>query len=330
MVINMKRKISSLFFILILFYLLIKILLNSTLVLDSVKYSFNIWQNNIFPSLFPFFVLSDILIYFGFVEVLNELFKNIMYKLFKVNGSCAFILFMSLISGFPSNAKYTKVLYDKGLINDKEATKILTFTHFSNPLFVIGTISILFLNNKYYGYLILFCHYFGNFIIGLLFRNYYVSNYNKTKIDFNLLLNNISNKKLKNKDNFGLVLSSSIKNSIDSLLMILGTVSVFLVLTTIINNNLNFSSYIENIINGFIEMTQGLKYVSLEYIPLKFKCVLSVMFISFGGISVHMQVYSIVANTKIKYFPYLTARIMHAFISSLLLYFIFDLYTYFI
>ena len=37
---------------------------------------------------------------------------------------------------------------NKKLINEFEATKLLMFTHFSNPLFILGTISLLFLNNS--------------------------------------------------------------------------------------------------------------------------------------------------------------------------------------
>lgn len=43
---------------------------------------------------------------------------------------------------FPSNAKYTKELYLEGSINEHEASKILMFTHFSNPLFLLGTLFI--------------------------------------------------------------------------------------------------------------------------------------------------------------------------------------------
>ena len=35
---------------------------------------------------------------------------------------------MSIISGFPSNAKYTRELLNQGLIDENEATKILMFT----------------------------------------------------------------------------------------------------------------------------------------------------------------------------------------------------------
>ena len=52
------------------------------------------------------------------------------------------------------------------------------------------------------------------------------------------------------------------------------------------------------------------------------------MIISFGGLSVHMQIFSILSDTKIKYLPFLTARVMHAFISSFLVFILFDFWTY--
>ena len=61
------------------------------------------------------------------------------------------------------------------------------------------------------------------------------------------------------------------------------------------------------------------------YLFPKNKAVLATIFISFGGLSVHIQTISIISNTKIKYYPYLIARILHASIASLL-YVLFDYY----
>ena len=74
-------------------------------------------------------------------------------------------------------------------------------------------------------------------------------------------------------------------------------------------------------------MTQGLKYVSMLNIPLKLKSVLTTMFLSFGGISVHMQIISILSDTKIKYLPFLTARLLHAAIAGIMVYLLFDIWT---
>ena len=308
----MKKILSNVLLLLIMILISVEVLIESADVLESVKFSFNIWENSIFPSLF----IGNILIDLGFPKLLGTLLKDVMYKLFKINGTGAFIIILSILSGFPSSAKYTKELYLNGEINDKEATKLLTFTHFSNPLFILGTLSITFLNNKEIGMCILISHYIGNLFIGLIFRNYYISKKDTTKVSLKNAI--ISMNSSRTDKSFGQMLSNAITSSISTLLLILGTVTIFLVLTTLINNNLSVSPYYKSIINGIFEMTQGLKYLSMLKIPLYKQALISVFFISFGGLSVHMQVLSIISDTKIKYFPYFISRILHASISTII------------
>ncbi len=308
----------------VLLFLVYEILTESESILNSVNFSLNVFKNNVFPSLFPFFVLSNILIKCGLPEFMGNLFKGVMNRLFKIKGVCAFIFFMSIISGNPANAKYTRELYLDGRINKYEATKILCFTCFANPLFILGTVSILFLNNKEAGLLILLCHYLGNLIIGLGMRGYHPSKKEKEKVGLKKAINEMHLKRISNKKSFGEMVTNSLISSIDTLLLILGVITICLVVTTIIDNNLNLNSVLGSVLNGFVEMTQGLKFISLEAIPLKLKCVLTVMILSFGGFSVHMQIMGILSDTDIKYLPFLCARVCHAIISSLILFLVFD------
>lgn len=325
----MKKSIHtvfSFFVIVILIFITFQILITSDKVMNSIQFSFSVWKTSIFPSLFPFFIISEILINYGFVEIVSELFKPLMNKLFKVSGNSAYIFIMSLISGFPSSAKYIRELYHQGLINEKEGTKILLFSHFSNPLFILGTISITFLNNKEVGMLILITHYISNIIIGFCVRNFYPSKNENSKFSLKHIFNVVKEKEQKS---FGSILSSAITNTINTLLLILGTITIFLIITTIIDDLINITPYYQAILNGIIEMTQGLKYIGMLDLPLKLKTIISAMFISFGGISVHVQTISILSDTKIKYFPYLIARVAHAFIAGLLIYFTFDIWSNF-
>ena len=302
------------------------ILTESKAVMEAVLFSFQIWKNNIFPSLFPFFLLSELFIQYGFVEFLGELLKPIMNRIFRISNHTAFIFVMSIISGFPSNAKYTKALLDEHKINEKEATKILTFTHFSNPLFILGTVSITFLGNREIGFLILFCHYITNFILGLLFRNYYPSPKNECHISIKKAINHMTLVRMRKKESFPMILSNALNHTIQTLLFILGVTTTFLIVTTLVNQHIVLPSFYQSILNGFFEMTQGLKYVSLLNIPLKIKGILTVMILSFGGLSVHMQLIGILSKSRIKYFPYLTARILHATIASILFFFLFEIW----
>lgn len=323
----MKKISVSIIIMIILIFIGSQILIETDSILKSVSFSFNIWKNNIFPSLFPFFVLSELLINYGFVELLSELFKPIMNYLFKVKGVCAFIFIMSIISGIPANAKYIRELHLNKDIDEFEASKMLMFTHFSNPLFILGTVSILFLNNKEVGLLILICHYISNIIIGVLFRNYYPTKEKNTKISFKKAILNMHNKRINQNKSFGSILTNSLINSVNTLLLILGVVTFFLVITTIIDKNINLNNFNQSILNGLFEMTQGLKYISELNVPLKIKATISTMIISFGGLSGHVQVMGILSDTKIKYLPFLTARIIHALISSLLVFLTFDIWV---
>jgi len=299
----MKKIIFNLVYILLIFIITIEVLINNKIVIESVKISFSIWQNNIFPSLFPFFIIGNILINLGLPNILGEIFKNITYKLFKINKNGAFIIILSMLSGFPSSAKYIKEMHINGDINEKEATKLLTFTHFSNPLFILGTLATFYLKNKTLGIIILVSHYLGNFFIGIIFRNYYVSK--DSFISFS-----------KEKKYFSKIFLNAIYSCIKTLLLILGTLTCFLILSTVISYRLNLNSYHDVFLKGFLEVTSGLKALSNLNVPLIYKTVIATLFLSFGGFCVNMQVISQISDTDISYKPYFIARFMHLIISS--------------
>ena len=312
------KKLTSILIMICLIICGYEILSESETIMNAVSYSFNIWINNVFPSLFPFFVLSEILINYGFIELVGELFKPIFEKLFKINGNASFVFIMSLLSGFPSNAKYTKELFLQNKLNENEASKILMFSHFSNPLFILGTISVTFLKDKKLGLIVMFSHYITNIIIGLLFRNYYPSKITNEKFSLKKVILSMHNKRINNNKRFGSIITNSLINTINTLLLILGVITTFLIITTIIDNNFHLSILNKTFISGFLEMTQGLKHVSLLNSSNNFKAILICMIISFGGLSVHTQILSIISDTKIKYKPFLLARIIHLVISALI------------
>lgn len=319
---DLMRKFQSVFVMILLLFICFEVLIDSESILKSVIFSLNLFKNNIFPSLFPFFVLSSLLIKYGLPEFMSNIFGGVMGRLFKISGKCSFIFFMSVLSGNPACAKFTRELYLNGSINKYEATKILCFCAFTSPLFILGGLSVL-LNNSEVPILILICHYFGNIMVGILIRNYHPSK-NIGRFNIKKAINEMHLKRISNDESFGFIITNSLVESINTLLLILGVITMCLVITTIISNNLSLNSTFQSVLNGFIEMTQGIKYISLEAIPLRLKCVLSVMILSFGGLSVHMQIMSVLSDTDIRYLPFLASRVLASIISSLSLFFVFD------
>lgn len=280
----------------------------SEIVINSVKFSLDLCINNLFPSMMSFLILSGILENYGFVEIIGYLLKPIMTNVFHLNSNCAYIIILSMLTGSPSNSKYIKQLLELKKITIEDANKILLFSHFVNPIFIIGTVGTIFLGNKKLGFIILISHYISNIIIGIFLRNK-----NKPKST------NVINPFEIQPNGFITTLSKTIKDTIDTLFLVFGTITSCLILSAIINKYFHFNP----IFNGILEITSGLKYTSMTNFNIITKLLISSFFISFGGISIHLQVISILENKKIRYLPYFEARLLQGLISIIISYLLF-------
>lgn len=296
------KKYSNNIIVFLSFIILILIILNKTLVSDTIISSFYIWFNTMLPSMFPIFILSDILITYNFTDCLPKRLINYLSKLFNISNNAVFVFLLSMVSGFPVNAIIIKNSYDKKMLSKKECEHLLYFTHFSNPLFILNTVGIFYLRNNTYGIIILISHILSNIIIALLLRN---RNYPTTNY---ISLNN-------NCQSFGSVLSNSINKAISSLLMIAGTVALFLILSTLLTHIFHLNTYLSTFVQGILEMTMGLSNLSKLNIDNLYKVILSTSLLSFGGLSIHLQVYSSIDNS-FSYRNYFIGRIYQIILSS--------------
>ncbi len=299
------KKYSNLIIVVLCFTTLILILLNKSLISKTIITSFGIWFNTLVPSMFPMFVLSDILINYNFTEYISKNIIDFVSKIFNISRSAVLIVFLSMISGFPTNAINIRNAYDNNMISKKEAEHLLLFNHFANPLFVLETVGVFYLGNNKYGIIILTSLILSSIIIGILFRN---------KNDYSI--NNYISKYDKSQS-FGNVLSDSIRKSINSLLMISGTITLFLVLSTLIINVFNLNIYISTVIQGILEMTMSIASLAMLNVSDTIKVVASSMIIAFGGLSIHIQVISSM-DDKIRYRNYFIGRVYHVIISGII------------
>ncbi len=301
----MKSKIFNFIVIILSLFVLMEILVKKVLIYETIHYALAVWVNSLIPSLFPFFIISDILINYNITLYIPKIIKQFVKDIFNITDNMVMILFLSIISGFPSNARNTRTLYDKRLISLDEANHILMFSHFSNPLFILTTVSIFFFNDKSIGWILLTSHYLSNFLVGIIFRN-----------KFNHSNKDINNHHIQNS--FGNIFISSIKKSIDTILLICGIVCVFLVLSTLINDIFNFNLYNSMIIKGIFEITIGIEALSKLSLSILYKGVIASCFLAFGGLSVHMQVMSQIADSDISYGHFFVGRLYQTIFSGLI------------
>ena len=167
----MKKNILNLCIIFSFLIILVEVFVHKILISNTIAYSLHLWVTSLIPTMFPFFVISDILIQYHVTNYIPKVIKNAFCKLFCVSENAVTIFFLSCIGGFPSNARNTRCYYDLHLISRKEAEHILTFTHFSNPIFILSTVSVFFLHQERYGGIIYLVILWGIFLLDYSLEN---------------------------------------------------------------------------------------------------------------------------------------------------------------
>ena len=299
----MKRKYQELLAVLIILFLYLGIFINPSLIIESGITSINIFKTKLFPSIFPFFVLASLLLELGLATKISIKLNPLIRKIFHVEGNSSFIILVSLISGFPSGSKYIVESLKTKSISKDTANYLLTFTHFANPLFVLGTCGLI-LNSISLAYKILIIQILSNLILGIIIR--------PKEIISSKITNNHQNK------SFLEALPKAINDAIKVLLFMLGSITFFMFFSKLLTTTLSLNPFFNTILTGLLDMTSGISLVNTIDTTNYIKGLLVLTFITFGSFSVHLQVLNNIKEVDIDYKYFFLGRIIQTSIASLL------------
>ena len=128
--------------------------------------------NVIIPSLFPFFVLSALVVELGFAAYLGRVMERIMRPLFRLSGACAAAVALGFIGGYPVGARTALHLYRQGQCTKTETERLLAFCNNSGPAFIFGVVGAGVFGSGRVGLLLYLTHTAASLLVGLLFRFY--------------------------------------------------------------------------------------------------------------------------------------------------------------
>ncbi len=300
---------------------------------DASLNGLNMWWKIVFPSLLPFFIISEMLIGFGVVSFIGVILEPIMRPIFRVPGVGGVVWAMGMASGFPAGAKLTARLRQEKQLTSIEAERLVSFTNSSNPLFIFGAVAVGFFNNPKVGIILALAHYLGNICVGFVMRFHGPHEQrqpNDIQKPFSILeaFRVLHRTRLKENLPLGKLLGNAVRSSIETLLMIGG----FIILFSVLNRLLSlvhitdlFSLLISNIlgvfqlsselsiplISGLFEITLGSDLASDANAPLLQQIIIVSFVLAFCGFSVQAQVASILSETDIRFRPFFFARILH-------------------
>lgn len=339
LILSFKRNILPIIFVLIAVLLVVFSRFN----LEAAKSGLELWAFTVVPSLFPFFVITNLLSQTKVVSQIGRLLDKLMSPLFNVPGIGGFAFVMGLISGYPVGAKIVSDFREQKLVSKDEGERLLAFTNNSGPLFILSSVGIGMFGDTKTGILLLCTHILACITVGIILGKFS----KKTDEEFRSKINNeleklkkiTDNKKNRNKEisikNLGEVLSNSINNSISTILLIGGFVVIFSVILSILNRtqildmlsmllkpilqifNID-TDFAKPLLSGIIELTNGVKQVSGIHIKaISQNIILCAFLLGFGGFSVLLQVFSIVSKTDLSMKKYVAGKLMQGILASI-------------
>lgn len=283
--------------------------------IESVINGTNLFMKSVFPTLFPFLILTNILINYGGINILGKIFGKLLSKPLKISKNSIFPLIVSFICGYPLGTKYLNDFNEKNLIDQNEFQRMINIASNASPLFLIGTIGTSMFGNKNYGYILLIANYLSCFLISFIIPSKKIiksSHEHKTKIQ---------------KNNFGETLKSSLENSLKTCAIIGGFIILFSLLKEILINNIFSQTLFENLpilkslFIGLFEITNGINILSQTNIDIFIKLSITSAICSFGGICIMLQCYTFVyKNPSFKLNKYIFYKTIQAIISFFITY----------
>lgn len=214
-VLKIKRNFLSLLFL----FFTISILIFSKTNLPAIKSGLSLWANSVIPSLFPFFVATELLMHTNLFYKLGNYFNIFMKPLFNIRGEGALAFIMGIVSGYPVGAKIASNFRKNNICTKNECERLLSFTNNSGPLFIIGTVGILMYRNTIIGILLFITHILSSLSVGFLFRFWKKNEIISEKNVYKQKSNNPQLSAPQISD-LGKILTESISSSIHSILII--------------------------------------------------------------------------------------------------------------
>ncbi|HEX7055771.1 MAG TPA: sporulation integral membrane protein YlbJ [Bacilli bacterium] len=299
-----------------------------------------VWWEILFPALFPFFVISELLFGFGVIHFFGTILDPLMRPLFKVPGIGGFVMAMGFASGYPVAARLTAQLREQRLISRIEAERLVSFASTSDPIFLIGAVTVGFFGNPQLAGVLALSHYGGAVAVGLMLRFY---GRNQRTVEgprphgqpplIVRAFQAMHEARIRDGREFGAVMRDGVQTSIRMIIVVGGLVVFFSVVLELLSlvsllDSLSFAvkrlltladlphSLSEAVVNGFFEVTLGAKAAGhapgAELLP---KAAVAAFVLSWSGLSVHAQIVSLLARTDVRYAPFLFARMAHGLIS---------------
>lgn len=286
--------------------------------MEGAKSGLSLCFNVIVPSLFPFFVLSSLVVDLGLAARLGRLMEPIMRPLFRVSGSCASAVALGFIGGYPVGARTALQLYQQGLCSKTEAERLLAFCNNSGPAFILGVVGAGIFGDSRVGFLLYLTHALASLLVGLVFR-FYGRSRRAAEVRHTKPIEAVS---------LPAAFTGSVTNALQSTLNICAFVVFFSVVLQLLTSYGILSAlarllslfgfepeWARRLVAGLLELSSGVSSLSGggRFVGL---ASMAAFMLGWAGLSVHCQVLSFLVDSGLSARVYIAGKLCHGLFAA--------------
>jgi len=289
---------------------------NSDAAGEYIKEGLRLCATTVIPSLFPFMVIANLVSVVNFPTI-SRVFDRLFKRILGVSGGTMPILLMGNICGFPVGAKLGSLLLKEEKISREELQRSLIFSSNPSAAFVIGVVGGSLFSSREFGVRLYALTLLTSLAVGLLQRIFL------GKADSNAhSTERISEIAPRSPKGFATRFTDAVGDSALSVISVCAFVLFFTAFTGILGDlltNLSVSPALRALIFGFFEMTGGTAESAL--LSGRYARAAAAFAVGWSGVSVHLQIFSILGQEGIKMKSYLLLKLLQGILTSLLAFF---------
>ena len=269
-----------------------------------------LWFQIIFPTLFPFLVVTSLLLSSGGLNLITRLFGGLFRRIFRVTQNGAFAVLAGFLCGYPMGAKVTADLLRAEKISDREARYLISFCNNTSPVFIINFIVWKTFGDERLMLPTLLILIGSPVLMSFIFRRIYLKGRHPFPEPSAAL------KEKKTRFDFS-VLDSCMMNSFEAIVKVGGYIILFSVLLSLLEE-LSGQHSILMAAAPALEVTNGILLLSSSVSDpgLRYAAVLGLT--SFGGLCSAAQTQCMLEGTGLSVIPYIIQKLTTAAAASLL------------
>ena len=284
---------------LIIIILIFEILMFPKEAMSYAATGLTLWFNNMIPALFPFMVISGLVIRMDLAPNILVFLHPLLYKIFRTNHYCEYTCIMGFLCGYPMGAIIVRDLLAENKITDRQADFLLSFCNNIGPVFFCSLVLPLF---EGYRALLLTGMYAIPLLYGIIMRyTFYKSAFFKDTVINATNQSTCMHNSLQKKSGFNDAFTESINQAVSSSLFLGACMIFFNMLRFLPNHFMHKNMIIQAVISWLLEVngaisltgeiyTQGNCTISLYLLPL----------LAIGGLSCMCQTLGILGSTNCK------------------------------